>query len=224
MLYATYTKGGMGAQIWGTYDDLRTFYEIIGKFWNITEFQRVGAFENRNELIGTFSYEVRKCMNGQRLSRRGSWFSQGDSQLYGFEISWVHLFFSLAALKENWNFIPPNKLDLSFFYSLEYWLECALDGYDSTTAHKVKPYLQGSIYGNNPYLYQFMCQLNLNFFSLGGGKQAFRKLPELLRASSYATAEFNQLSAYVQQEAKRLDLTPEKFKIPEDEEVYAIQW
>ncbi|MCY4780410.1 hypothetical protein ORI89_12165 [Sphingobacterium sp. UT-1RO-CII-1] len=220
MIYATYTKSGIGAQIWGTYDDLRTFYEIIEKFWNITEFQHIGAFENRNELIRTFSYEVRKSMNGQRLSRRGSWFSQGDSQLYGFEISWVHLFFSLAALKENWNFIPPNKLDLSFFYSLEHWLELALDEYDISTAHKIKPYLQGSIYGENPYMYQFMCQLNENFFSLGKGKQAFRKLPELLRASSYATVEFNELNDYIEEEAKRLDGKPNQFKIPEIKEFY----
>lgn len=35
MLYTTHTKRGLGVQIWGSYDDLRTLYAIVSKFWNV---------------------------------------------------------------------------------------------------------------------------------------------------------------------------------------------
>lgn len=224
MLYATHTKRGLGVQVWGSYEDLRTLYEVIGKFWNVPEFQQLPGFENRNELISSFSYEVRKGMDGHRLSRKGSHFLIDEDQYYGFEVSWVHVLFSITALKENLNLIPPNKLDLAFFYSLEYWVESALEGYDAVSAEKIKPYLNGAIYGNNPYLYQFMRSINLDFFLLKGGKQAFKKLPNLLKASAYGTQEFEELNRHLENEAKQLGCRVEDIDFDEENEIYEIVW
>lgn len=34
MIYLVPTKKGLGVEIWGTYDDLNSLYEVISKFWN----------------------------------------------------------------------------------------------------------------------------------------------------------------------------------------------
>lgn len=224
MLYAFCTERGLGLQIWGTYDDLRTLYEVISRFWNISEFEHIKAFENRNVLISAFSYEIRKSMQGERLTKKGSCFSGEENQYYGFKVSWVHILFSIVALKENWKLIPPNKLDLAYFYNLEYWIESELDAFDSITGAKVKPYLNGGAYGANPLLYQFMRQINLEFFQLGGGRNAFKKLPELLRVSVYSTPEFNELNEYLQKEAARLGIKAECLDFEEENNIYDIKW
>lgn len=224
MLYTIYTQRGLGVQIWGTYDDLRTLYEVISRFWNISEFEHIEAFENRNQLISSFSYEVQKGMEGSRLAKKGSHFSEEENQYYGFEVSWVHVLFSIVALKENWKLIPPDKLDLAYFYTLEYWIESGLDGFDSITGAKVKPYLNGGIYAANPLLYQFMRQLNLEFFQLGGGKNAFKKLPELLKASIYLTPEFEDLNKSLQKEAVKLGVKPRHLDFNEENSIYKIKW
>lgn len=224
MLYTTHTKRGLGVQVWGSYDDLRTLYDIISKFWNVPEFEHISGFENRNELISSFSYEVRKGMAGSRVSYKDPRLPENGNQLYGFEVSWVHIIFSLAALKENWNLIPPNKLDLSVFYSLGYWIEDALEAYGSATVDKIKPYLNGAIYGANPCLYQFMRQINMDFFLLEGGKQAFRKLPSLLRASTYGTTEYNKVNNDFEKDAKRSGCRPHEIDFDEESDIYEIVW
>lgn len=224
MLYTTHTKRGLGVQIWGTYDDLNTLYHVIAKFWGNPEFEHIGAFENRNVLISSFSYEVRKGKDGSRLSKTGSSFGDKGNQYLGFEMSWVHILFSIAALKENWNLIPPDKLDLSFFNLLEYWVESALEQFDPTTAEEIKPYLNGAIYAGNPLLYQFMRQINLDFFLLGGGRRAFKKLPVLLKTSSYFTPEYNALQSFLEKEAANLNIEPEHYDFDEDNKIYEIKW
>lgn len=224
MIHTTYTERGLGVQIWGTYDDLRTLHVVIGKFWNVPEFEHIGAFENRNEVIGSFSYEVRKGMDGRRLSKKGIPYLGEEVQYYGFEVSWVHVLFSIVALKENWKLIPPDKLDLACFYAIEYWVESALDGFDIITAAKVKPYLNGGIYSANPFLYQFMRKINLDFFQLGGGKAAFRNLPSLLKTSAYSTPEFNAYNVHLQKEAARLGIMAKHLDFDEENSIYEVKW
>ena len=60
MIYTIPTKKGMGVEIWGTYDDLSSFYEVIGKFWNHENQLNHKGSENRDKLISSFSYEIRK--------------------------------------------------------------------------------------------------------------------------------------------------------------------
>src|SRR5690606_3038878 len=224
MLYTTHTKRGLGVQIWGSYDDLRTLYDVISKYWNVPEFGHMSGFENRNELISSFSYEVRKGMDGSRLSYNDPRLPENGNQLYGFEVSWVHIIFSITALKENWKLIPPDKLDLAVFYSLEHWVENAMEAYDSSAADRVKPYLNGAIYGANPCLYQFMRRISLDYFLLRGGKRAFRKLPHLLRMAMYGTVEYNGFNKYLEQEAQRIESKPDSIDFDEENEIYNIAW
>jgi len=56
MIYIIPTKRGLGVQIWGTFDDLTTFYNVIGNFWNQEDFLNKKGFDNRDKLISGFSY------------------------------------------------------------------------------------------------------------------------------------------------------------------------
>lgn len=54
MLYATYTKGGMGAQIWGTYDDLRTFMKLLESFGILPSFNVSAHLKTEMNLLVHF--------------------------------------------------------------------------------------------------------------------------------------------------------------------------
>lgn len=224
MIYTIHTKRGLGVQIWGTYEDLRTFYDIVAKFWNIDEFQEQPGFDNRNELLSDFSYQIRKAMDGNRLSRKGSHFFPNENEYFGFESSWVQVIFSIVALKTNWNLVHVDKLDLSYFNNLEFWIERSLRSYDDKTADLIIPYLNGALYGGNPCIYQFMRRINLDFFLLGGGKAAFKKLPNLMKTASFATVEYKKLNDELIIEAKKIGSKPDLLDFDESNEIYNIVW
>lgn len=69
-----------------------------------------------------------------------------------------------------------------------------------------------------------MRHINFEYFSMGGGKQAFRKLPNLLRASTYATDEHDELNKYLEKEATRIRSKPDMLDFNEDDELYTITW
>ncbi|NOQ70668.1 MAG: hypothetical protein GQ574_01630 [Crocinitomix sp.] len=101
MLYIVPTKKGLGVEIWGNQDDLNSLYEVIGKFWNDENYLSKDGFESRDQLISGFSYEIRKAMQGNRLTRKSSHYSIEEGDYYGTKIFWVHFLFSLAAIKYN---------------------------------------------------------------------------------------------------------------------------
>lgn len=69
-----------------------------------------------------------------------------------------------------------------------------------------------------------MRRINLDYFLLGGGKQAFRKLPNLLRMATYASAEYNELNRHLEVEAKRIGCKPNEIDFDEKNEIYDIAW
>ena len=101
MIYLVPTKKGLGVEIWGTYDDLNSLYEVISKFWNDEHNLNKKGFDNRDKLISGFSYEIRKAKDNSRIERKSSHFSLEASKYLGTQISWVHFLFSLTALKYN---------------------------------------------------------------------------------------------------------------------------
>lgn len=74
MLYILPTKRGYGVELWGTYDDLDTLYEVISKFWNDENRINQNGFDNRDKLISGFSYEIRKAKENHRLYKTTSHF------------------------------------------------------------------------------------------------------------------------------------------------------
>ncbi|WP_150452533.1 DUF6904 family protein [Arenibacter lacus] len=192
MLYTIPTKKGMGVELWGTYEDLDRLYDLIGKFWN-DENQLYGkGYENRGKLISSFSYEIRKAYSNQRLHRTKSHFSPEEQAYYGTPLSWVHFLFSLTAIKYNMRFYQTNKLDVATILQIEYWLDYAMNTYDEVGAKALIGFIEDGLYGGNDLIYQYMRSINLDYFLLGGGKRAFRKLPTLLKRGTYFSSENNK--------------------------------
>ena len=91
MIYAVPTKKGLGIELWGTRDDLEYLYEVISKFWNDESLFHIKGYEDKNKLISSFSYEIRKASYGSRLLRNNSHYSFEEIPYVGFKISWVHI-------------------------------------------------------------------------------------------------------------------------------------
>lgn len=225
MFYIIPTKKGLGVQLWGTFDDLRTVYSVVGNFWNNEDYLNNKGFENRDKLISGFSYELRKAYEGSRLKREESHFSLEPVEHLGCEISWVHFLFSLSALRHNMRNFETNKFELALFMQLEFWLEKAMIEYDEIGAKELKSYIVGAIYSSNENLYQYMRFIGEEHFRLGGGKRAFRKLPSLLKRAVYFTDDYKEYAEILKSEAKRLKCETSDLEINDDDIDYEnITW
>lgn len=154
MIYTLPTKRGIGLQLWGTFDDLNDLYEVIGHFWGNESFKRLKGYDNRDELISGFSYEIRHAYQGDRLKRKRSHFSSEKNRYYGAQFSWVHILFSLTALRYNMRLVTYSKFDLATFLTLEFCIEKSMKEFDAEGAQKLLPFIEGAIYPENEYLYQ----------------------------------------------------------------------
>jgi len=224
MIYAIPTKKGIGVEIWGTRDDLEYLYEVVSKFWNDEKFFNVKGYEDKNNLISSFSYEIRKASYGSRLIRNSSHYSFEEIPYLGFKISWVHILFSIATLKYNMKMAESNKGEIAMFLHLEYWIERAMESYDSIGAKKLLPYLDNAIYLGNEYLYLYMRNINATFFEMKGGKNSFRKLAELMRTCIYSTEGYKNLLNFLQSEAKKHNCDLEDLELNDDDKIYEIEW
>ena len=155
MIYTIPTKKGLGIEIWGTRDDLEYLYDIVSKFLNNPTLSQVKGYEDKNNLISSFSFEIRKASYGSRLTRSHSHYTFEQIPYCGFQVSWVHLLFSIAALKHNMKITESNKADIAMFLHLEYWIERAMKSYDTVGAANLLPYLDDAINVGNEYLYLY---------------------------------------------------------------------
>lgn len=207
MIYTLATKRGIGVEIWGTYEDLNNFYKIISKFWNKEKYYyNKEEFINRDNLISSFSYEIRKAKEGFRLIRKNSHFSLTEKEYYGVQITWVHFIFSLAAIKFNMQFYETNKFDISQFLHVEFCLEESLNSFDPFVAAQIIPFINSSILTANKYIYQYMLYINYDYLRLKGGKSAFKKLPELLKIGIIFTEKYKEYENFLKSEANRLNV------------------
>lgn len=204
MIYIIPTKRGIGVELWGTSDDLESLYDFVGKFWHGEDDVNYLGSENRDKLINGFSYEIRKAKEGSRLKRRTSHFSTDMQPYLGSQITWVDFLFSLTAVKYHMRFKETNKFDISQILLLEFWLEKAMKTYDEKGAKALTGFIDDGLYTANNNIYQCMCSVNLDFLRLGGGKDAFRSLPKLLKRGIYHTKEYREYEQFLEKEAKRL--------------------
>jgi hypothetical protein len=217
MIYILPTKRGMGVELWGTKEDLSNIYEVIGKFWSDVKFSNSLEFENRDKLISGFSYEVRKAFEGSRLKRKSNHFSEDLQAYFGCKISWVQFLFSLTTIKFNMGFYENNKFDISQIILIEFWLEKAMNSFDKTGAKMLIGYIEGGLYGGNKYIYQYMRRINLDYYLLGGGKQAFRKLPYLLKKGVYFSNEYKEYEKQLQLDAALLNCEITELELNDDD-------
>lgn len=225
MTYIITTKNGLGIELWGTEDDLQNLHEVIAKFWGDEDFFNTKGFANRDALIGSFSYEVRKAYEGSRLMMPTSHHSTKAIEHFGVQISWVHILFSLSALRYNMRFMESNKSDLITLLQLEENLERAMNTYDKVGASLLVPFIDGGIYAGNEYLYQYMRCINADYFEMGGGKKAFRLLPVLLNKAVLYSDEYNEYLDFLSGEAKRLKCDISELELDDDHVSYdTIAW
>lgn len=225
MIYIITTKRGIGVELWGTYDDLSALYEVIGKFWNDNDQLSQKGFENRDRLLSGFSYEIRKAKEGSRLKRKCGHYSSEEQEYLGCQISWVHFLFSITALKFNMRYYETNKFDISQILLIEVWLEKAMNSFDKVGASKLVGFIEDGLYGANEHIYQYMRSINLDYLMLGGGKVAFRKLPELLKKGIYFTEEYMAYKRFLEYEAKRLNCEIIDLELSDDDVDYEkIKW
>ncbi len=225
MIYIIPTPKGLGVELWGTYGDLNNLYGTMSKFWNEESKLNIPGFENRDKLISGFSYEIRKAYEGSRLKREVGHFGFDDSGYFGAQIFWVHFLFSLSALKYNMRYSGTSKLDIAMFLQLEYWLENAMKSYDEIGAKNLIGFIEDGVYGANEYIYHYMRSINVDYISLGGGKRAFRKLPELLMRGVFFTDEYKAYKNFLESDARRLGCEIEEMHILDDHIDYdGIKW
>ena len=225
MIYIISTKRGMGVELWGTHEDLNNLYEVIGRFWNDENKLNIKGYENRDKLISGFSYEIRKAFEGSRLKRKSSHYSFEETEYFGTQISWVHYLFSLTALKFNMRYSETSKLDISMILQIEFWLERAMNNYDEIGARNLVGFIDDGLYGANEFIYHYMRNINLDYFLLGGGKRAFRKLPDLLQRGIFLSDEYKSYKIHLENDAKRLGCEVNDIDIDDDNVDYEnLKW
>jgi hypothetical protein len=205
MLYLIPTKRGIGVEVWGTYEDLSTLYDVISQFWSDEKYQGVKGFESRDQVISGFSYHIRKAKEGSRLKRPSGHFFFEKQEYFGCKMSWVQIMFSLTAIKFNMRFHATTKFDIANILLLEYWIEKAMRTFDEVTANQLIGFIEDGLFGGNNYIYQYMRCIELDYILLGGGKKSFQKLPQLLKKGVYLSNEFKQYEMQLQEDAKRLN-------------------
>lgn len=201
MIYTLQTKRGLGIELWGSYEDLDSFYDTVGKFWNDDNLRHLKGYDNRDKVISGFSYEIRKAFEGSRKKRKHSHYSLDEISYYGTTFSWVHVLFSLAALRYNMRYTTANERDLFLFRHLESQLENAMFDFDEHGAKDLVPFLNGAIYAGMEFLYQFMRLIHADYLRLGGGKRAFRILPLLMEEATFRKYENSDRLLMLQREA-----------------------
>lgn len=226
MLYLIPTKKGIGIQLWGTYSDLDATYEVVSKYLANEDSYDLPGKENRAKLISSFTYEIRKAKENSRLEeRKNHFYPFEESQYLGVEISWVHILFSLTAIKYEMSCQPTSKFELSIIFQIEHWLKKAMYSYDVKGAALLEPFIDDGLHGGNPYIYHYMRQVNMNYYLLGGGKRSFRQLPELLKTGVLYTDSFKSFQAELEAHAKRLGCRVNDLEIHDDHIDYdSIKW
>jgi hypothetical protein len=225
MIYIVPTKRGMGVELWGTYEDLYNLHDLIGKFWGDENKLNINGDASRDKVISGFSYEIRKAYEGSRLKRKTNHYSFDEIDYFGTQISWVHFLFAHVSLKFNMQYTETSKYDISIILQIEFWLEKAMLNYDEIGARDLIGYIDNGIYGANEYIYLYMRSINMDYFVLGGGKRAFRKLAKLLKKGIYFTDEYDSYKLYLDNEAKRLGCEISEMELNDDDIPYEkIKW
>jgi hypothetical protein len=84
MFYLKPTKNGIGIEVWGTYDDIKTIHSIVQNFLGNEKSDKVKNSEERDDVISGFSNELRKTHEGSRLKRKTSHFSFENIEHFGY--------------------------------------------------------------------------------------------------------------------------------------------
>ena len=159
------------------------------------------------------------------MKRKRNHFSLTDQVYYGTELSWVDILFALSALRFNMRFYETSKLEIALFLQLEHWIASAMKSYDPKGADELVRFIDGGIDGGNDYMYHYMRSVNTDYFSLNGGKRAFRELPKLLQKGVSYTREYTEFKKHLEKEAARLNCDITEMEIDDNHIDYEnLKW
>lgn len=225
MFYILPTKKGIGVEIWGTRNDLETLYDIFGRFWGEENYYLDRGFETRDKIISGFAYELRKGYEGSRLVRKNNHFSTEDIEYFGTQLSWVHVLFSINALRYNSRFFETTKFEISIFLQFEYWLEKAMSEYDEIGAKLLLQFITDGIHVGNEHLYLYMRSIDIDYLLMNGGKTSFRQLPKLLNRAVIYTEDYKLYLRQLEKDAKKFKCKISELEFNDDEVNYEkIKW
>lgn len=219
MFYLNPTKRGIGVELWGSSSDLRIIYQVFTDLWD---------FDNQDilseNIFSSFLFEIRHADQGDLLKREYNHFSLIKEQYFGCQFSWVQLFFFIAFVNYKKSLYRRNKLLDSIILQLEYWVEYALIEYDKKIGPQIASYLGNSLDGSNPFLYHTMRILNFRFFELRGGKNSFKKLPEILEGGVKGTKDYIEIRNNLLKRAIELGCEINELELDDDNSVYNVRW
>src|SRR5690606_21747216 len=92
-------------------------------------------------IIGSLLYVIRKGYDGRRLKRERDHITHSELPYFRLKVSWMHILFSMHAVRHNMLIVESNKFDLAIMLQLEYWLERAMDSFDKIGARDLKPHI-----------------------------------------------------------------------------------
>jgi len=225
MFYILPTKRGIGVEIWGTRNDLATLYDVFGRFWGEENNHIDKGYDSRDRIISGFAYELRKGYEGRRLVNKTNHFLTEDIEYFGTQLSWVHVLFSINALRYNSRFIETTKFGISIFLQFEYWLEKAMNKYDEIGAKFLVPFITDGIYSGNEHLYLYMRRIDIDYLLMNGGKIAFRQLPKLLNRAVFNTKEYKSYLCQLEKDATKFGCKISELELNDDAVDYEkLRW
>jgi len=173
MLHLLPTKHGTGVTVWGSYIDLNLLYQTRNNL-KTSDYTRdiEGSIER---IIDVFGYEIRHAFQGDRLTKTVDLQDNQETKYYGFNFSWIDLFFSISCMRHNAAYSELNKLDLAMFFILEYEVEKAMDLYDLQGSKMNLPFING-VFVRHEKLWQYYNEILYMYLSEKPSKKRFRNL------------------------------------------------
>lgn len=184
MLVANHAKDGNGIQFWGDYNDIRCLYDIMSELSYFDPQKDIQAEERNERLLTIVPYEARHAYQGERLIDNTFINGNGHTTYFGFEVDWITMLFTYAALRYNAGHQPTNEITQSYLYQLKFWIHDSMKKYDPVGTLWLEPYINGGIFISSPRVYEVHQELMQEYASLKPGKLRFRAIPSLLKKAN----------------------------------------
>lgn len=233
MLEFSSTKNYVGIQFWGSQQTLEVLYNWIYKFILDNESGIESPWESetmiqnpRTKIMSSFAYEIRKAMQGSRLVKEVTIpYLEEQSYVLGSEVSFVEYIFFINTIKANMLYKPTSKKDIAILLLLEDGFERVCKEVDYKTGIELSSLLDNQLDVQSPYIFHMMCEAQLEFLKMGGGKRAFKTIPALVSIAEAFTQKHSHYVKTIEKTLKRLNCTIDEITVNDEGFDYeAVKW
>lgn len=180
MLVANPTKNGYGIQFWGDYNDIRCLYDIMSELSYYDPSSSPASKERNERLLTIVPYEARHAYQEERLVDNTYINGNGHTTYFGFEVDWITIIFTYAALRYNAGHQPTDEITQSYLYQLKFWIRDAMRKYDPVGAQNLEQYLDGGLNVSSSNIYIIHQELVEKYNKTKAGKLRFRSISSML--------------------------------------------